>query len=600
MKALKILGLKVAEFGDVTAPVRRGTPVAGGSLAPAATEPVPQSQLKYLNPRYEPGNITSNATVVQVQDAIRQAENGSTMDLFRFYRDILMSDDHIQSCINTRKLAVLAQPLSILPKDKNSADDVALAAAMMQAREDCENWNAGMIALMDSNCLYPASAAERLFKPADKNSKIKLQFTLRRFVPVNPQLLCYQWAYLTGGVGLGQASAIQLANITADDAHSGTALSPYQVDLERWEPWIKLWPIDPQGRIIYDVSRAEYLDEKRHIVHRGHMLNARDNWGGPGRAILMWWLLRNLGREWFARGMERYANPFPVGYTDVTDPQAVALLRQAFDLMATIGGLVVDENSRIELKEAMVQGMAQGYETFHRLCNEAISFHITGLKESQKPAGLNAGQSNFSGTVREDVRMFDQMTLAETCERQIARPFAEVNGLAGAVKFVWGGLSDADAKTFADFLNTMKQAGFTPADGSLATINERTGLTWEKAEPPAMGIPPSGGAQTNNDPRKKPDGVESLSANLTWLSAGNPSPGTPVDDVVAAHQDALARAFRGALAPVRQVILSSTSPRDAEHKLKLLFADWPTERIAGIVAQAMQVCAAKGAASHKT
>lgn len=58
--------------------------------------------------------------------------------------------------------------------------------------------------------------------------------------------------------------------------------------------------------------------------------------------------------------------------------------------------MVVDENSKVELKEAMVAGMANGYETFHNLCNSAISFRITGLKETKKPAGLNAGKTNSS------------------------------------------------------------------------------------------------------------------------------------------------------------------------------------------------------------
>jgi len=192
-----------------------------------------------------------------------------------------------------------------------------------------------------------------------------------------------------------------------------------------------------------------------------------------------------------------------VAYTDANDPAAVALLRQAFELARKIGGLVVDESSRIELKEAMVAGMSQGYETFIRLCNEAISYHITGLRDAQQPAGMNAGQSNFQGSVREDIRMFDQTMLGETCQRGIAAPFREINGLAGDVKFVWGGLSDADAKTFADFLYTMKQAGFQPSEQSLPTVNDRTGLSWERSEAPAQ--TPADGKQAEEpvfDPNK--------------------------------------------------------------------------------------------------
>ena len=70
--------------------------------------------------------------------------------------------------------------------------------------------------------------------------------------------------------------------------------------------------------------------------------------------------------------------------------------------------------------------------------------------------------------------------------------------------------------------------------------------------------------------------------------------------VVQAHAAALGKAFRGGLAPVRQIILNSSSRADAERQLKTFFADWPAERIAGIVEEAMQVCAAKGAADGQT
>lgn len=579
MKTLKILGVPVASFGEA-------------QTAPGQKKPLPEvplAQRTFLSPRYEPGNITQNATVMQVQEAIRMAENGQTQEAFRFIRDVLLSDEFIQACFNTRKLAVLSQPLAVLPKDKNNDDDVALAAAVTQAIDDCENWNQGLLALMDSHGMWPVSIAERLFRPFTPEDAASyegppLQYTLKKFAPVNHQLECYQWAYLTGGVGMGTASAIQLANMGRTGQEK--TQSQYTIDLERWEPYIKLWPIDGAGRIIYDTSNAQYLDPQRHVVHRGHLLtNYRDNWLPGARAILIWWLLRNLGREWFARGMERVGTPWPVGYTDASDPAAVALLEQAFKLQYQIGGLVVDESSRIELKEAMVQGMAQGYEVFYDMCNAAIAFHITGLRDTQKPAGLNAGEGNMQQTVRDDVRMMDMMMLAETCKNQIAKPFAQINGLRGNVKFVWGGLNQTDAKAFMDMLQVGKNAGLEVAEESLPTVNEKTGIVWEKAAPaPAPDF--SGGASV----------LASRSAkNLKWLSAnGAPS---PVDDVVEQNRLKLAQAFRGSFAPVRQIILSSSSREDCLKKLTAAFPDWNLSRINNIVDEALQICAAKGAAA---
>ena len=471
---LKLFGFNVLEFGSLP----DGHP--------------PQKQTKFLSPRYEPSNISADADVVAITEALRLAEAGDTQELFRFYRDVLLNDDHIAGEFSTRKLAVLSQPLAILPEDKNNPDDVMLAKAMLRAKNDCENWSDGMKALLGSHAIWPVTVTERLYKPAgpSRPGEPTLNFTLRKFIPVNPQLLCFQWAYMMGGVGLGTASAVQLGNLNRSGVNRRPADS-YTIDLERWEPYIKLWPIDEAGRIIYDVTHAGYLDPARHVVHRGHdLIEFRDNWGGPGRSLLHWWLFRQLGRKWFAKGMENYGMPWPVAHVDAKDPEAMSFLENAFRLSKSIGGLVVDENSRVELKEAVVAGMASGYETFHNVCNSAISFRITGLKESKKPAGLNAGEGKFQQNIREDVRVHDQITLGETCKRQIAWPFRDLNNLKGDVKFIWGGLSDADAKTFADLLYTMRQAGYQLAEESIPTANERTGLSWERAPVPARATGP--------------------------------------------------------------------------------------------------------------
>lgn len=605
--SLKILGVPVVQVGSL--------PDAGAaSVTPPAAAGkgaiIPGNPTKFVSPRYEPSNITQTADLNQVQSAIREAEAGNTFNLFRFYRDVLLSDDHIQSEFNTRKLAVLSQPMSIIPFDKNQPDDVALAAAFQQAVDDCENWDQGMGALLDSHCGWPVSIVERLYKPAlaAGPGMPKLQYTLQKFVPVNHQLECYQWAYLMGGVGLGTASGIQLATLAGANGQLGPVKDPsdiYTIDLTRWEPLLKLWPIDEAGRIIYDVSRASYLDPARHLVHRGHLLDMRDNWGGPMRAILVWWLLRGLGREWFARGMERYGTPFPVGYTDANDPVAVRLLQEAFDIAKKIGGLVVGEESRVELQQAMVQGMAAGYETFCDRCNDAISKHITGMDRAAKAKGLNAGDNLMQSSVREDYRVFDQKRLAATVVRQIVNPFRDLNGLRGRIKIVWGGLSDNDAKTFADLLVSMDQAGFTPTDEALPVINERTGLSWQRvAKPvPLAADAPTAGLKTVPDDGTGEE-LETMSARvaarLEWLSAPRPAiKPSPVDPVVAAHSAALGKVFRGHLAPVRQILLSSTSKADFEKKLTLFFADWKPDQIAAIVEQAMQVCAAKGVAAAK-
>ena len=554
-----------------------------------------------LGARFEPSNITQHATAHEIQNAIREAENGQTFNLFRFYRDVLLSDNHIQAEINTRKLALLAQPLAIMPADKTNPDDVALALAFNRAKNDCENWRDGLNALLDSNCGWPVSILERIMQPAGAphGDEPPLQYTLKRLVPVNPQVLCYQWAYQTPGWSATSLQSAQSANKLQPIQTKENGLNPetpYVMNVNRWEPYIKLWPIADNGRIVYDAAQAVYLDPDRHLVHRGHLLTGfRDNWGGPMRAVLFWWYFRNLGREWFARFMERFGSPFPVGYTDATDAAAVNLLREAFDLAKSIGGLVVDESSRVELKEAMVAGGAAGHETFHNICNNEISKLITGLDSGSKPHGLNAGANQMQQSVREDYRMFDQQSLAESVKTGIVKPFAAMNGLTGEIKLVWGGLSDTDAKTFADFLAQMDVAGWTPTDEAISTIEERTGLPFRRVTP-AVPVPGSGFGIPGKDPQTLNGEPKTFAAPFTVFAATAREHPTPIDAIVEQHTAALAAAFKGALAPVRQIILTSSSRADCEKKLKLFYADWDPRRVNEILDEALQVCAATGAA----
>lgn len=417
-------------------------------------------------------------------------------------------------------------------------------------------------------------------------------------------LLCYRWAYFNGGVGLGTASPVQI---------SGAAPGSYQVDLNRWEPWIKLWPIDAAGRPIYDASRAEYLEGNRHVVHRGHLLTAhRDNWGGPFRAIMGWWLLRGLGRDWFGRFMERYGSPFPVGKTNTQDSEAVKFLQDAFSLAVKIGGLVIGQDDAVELKEAVVSGGADGHERWHNVCNGAISRAIVGqdLSASAKPTGLGSGVANMQENVREDIRMFDQQKLGETIEKQAIQRFLDVNGLRGSVRLVWGGLSDDDAAKFADVVLKLSQAGWEPDEEAVTeTLPQRLGFNVRRKEAPAgagdaapgMGElgdgtgeqKPTKGTKDSEDDTE----VETLSVKrhgrLIYFSAGGPR--SPADKVADARAEVLTAAYSGAMAPFRTAILESHSKEECLERLKKLYADWKPGRLEEELEAALQICAAKGA-----
>ena len=60
-------------------------------------------------------------TVDKLHAILREAEIGSVDRLFALYRDILSNHSHLQTEFNTRKLAVLGDPISFAPPRQDQA-----------------------------------------------------------------------------------------------------------------------------------------------------------------------------------------------------------------------------------------------------------------------------------------------------------------------------------------------------------------------------------------------------------------------------------------------------------------------------------------------
>jgi hypothetical protein len=508
-----------------------------------------QSNLRLMD---EPHNVSHGARANTLQVALRQAEFGNTRHLFAFYRDSILTGSHLQAELAKRKLAVIGDPLAILPADKSNRDDVIAAHACSHLVNTCLGWGNAMVHLLDS-VFYPVAVVEKIFKPGGhfnigNGRSLPLSFDLAELRPLNHTLLCFE----------------ESAGVT--------------VDFNAWEPHLRFYAVSATGEASWSAAESLPADPMRHIIHRGHLMTGqRDNFGGPGRACLPWWLLSILARDWFARAMERYGSPFPVAKTDTSNAAAVAFLQNALSLSTKIGGLVVDENTQVELVQAMQVNMADGYERFLAVCNREISKVILGqtLSSEAQPTGLGSGTSNLHGDVRNDICKFDRQQLAETIYDQLFKPFLQINGLKGTPPtIVWGGLSMEKAASLGALLVQLSQAGLEPADQSLDLIGEQVGFQLQrKAAAPA-----------------------SYALNALNASGLPPGAGDPFsDDVARSKSAALARAFRGDLAPVRDIILNSASPEEALRGMTRHFSTWRPAKIAAVLEEGLQICAAAGA-----
>jgi phage gp29-like protein len=486
----------------------------------------------------------SSLDVDELHAIIRAAENGDPRRLFALYRDVIMSDSHIQTEFAKRKIAVLGDPLSVQPFDKNNPDDVIAYNAIRLMLDNIDNKTSVLGAMMDG-MLYPLSILEKVFTPS---SLPGLRYELRDLVQVPYELLDYSQGKL---------------QICDADPVTGSRLATMAVP-----------------------------DANRYMIHRGHLLSFPDNWGGPLRSLLFWWLFTAMDRDWWVRFLERFGAPFLKGKYDQNDDASRVILERAFSNAARMFGVVVSKETEVELVQAMASDGSTAYEKFFNTCQLEKSKLILGqtLSATAQPTGMNSGVSSGQEAVRGDFKQFDGMVLAETFRTQLFRQFLAINGLRGrAPRVTWGGESARESEATGKMLASIATAGLRVTDASLPVISERLGIEVERAPAPASALPFAADVVPMAAPVRYR--VSAQRRRAEQVDAAN-------NDIASGGAATLALAFRGSLAPVRRLILESTGPADLEQRIRTFYADWSPERVAPLIEEALTAYAANGTAVH--
>jgi phage gp29-like protein len=390
--------------------------------------------------RTEPPSIAQHLDVDRVFHVTQAAESGHVRELFSLYRDVIISDSHTQGEIAKRKLAVMGDRWTIHAWDKKQEADKKAADAIEDLIHNCRTWKVACIHLLDAT-LYPVAVVEKVFRPAAAG------YQLQTLVPVPHHLLDYS---------------------------SGRMM---------------ISDVDPQSGTILSTSREP--DPERYIIHRGHLLTTPDNWGGPMRSILYWWLLGNMSRDWWARFLDRYGSPFIVGHYPTGDDKSRNVLRNAFSLATKLGGLVVTDKTRVEIQQAATASTGDAYDKFITVCNREKSKLILGqtLSADSQPTGLGSGVANMQEGVRQDIRMWDAASLSDTLRLQLFSQYLQINGSnATTPTITWGSISNAELKGKADLLASLKQAGLRPTDDEIGILSEEIGMSLER-DPSPTGRP---------------------------------------------------------------------------------------------------------------
>ena len=472
-----------------------------------------------LNPMYEMPAIVREMTADRLMSVISTAEHGDTRDLFMLYRDIIASDNQIQTEFTKRKASVLGDTVNMQPWYKKNpldvaAKDVCWKLVDIDPFQDAMNW------LLNS-CLYPVAVVEKVYRPSGSG------YILESIIPVHYQLLDYR----TGS--------------------------------------LRIFDTDENGRAL---ATSHEADPARYIVHRGHVLPLSDQWGGPMRSILFWWLLRTMSRQWWADLLERFGVPFLKG--KYSDEKGRDVLERAFRMAVQLGAIVVSKGTEVEVVQATAGDSSNSHERFIELCNREISKLITGQTlstQSTPTGGLGNGTANLQGQVRDDLRKMDARLLSSTLRSQLLIQFCQINGAYGnAPVLLFGSDSASELKAMMDLIASLSTSGFEPDDDGMASLSERIGF-----------------------------GIRRKSGSVTPFHS-LPLSATVMDHISASTSGDLAAAFIGRLAPVAKIIRESKSAADCIRSVRSWALSAHASDAPEIIEQSLIAYAASGikSASH--
>lgn len=497
----------------------------------------------------EPPSLAQSITADRVASILRQAEGGETLELFALYREIILGHAHTQNLVNQRKLNVLTKSLNIVAADDENPADVAAARAA-QVLVRTRGWmTVAMNHLLDGH-LYPLAVLEQCYRVAGPNP-FGLSYVPAEFVPV-PYHLC---DFTTGHLKLW----------VADETHGQRT-----------------------------GTRIDLVDHpNRYVVHRGHLLtNIPDNWGGPMRAALFWWLFAVMDRDWWVRFLDRYGAPFIVGRYDTSDQGSKSTLTRAFSAATRLFGLVVSKETDIAVHAVNTTSHGEAFERMQAFANGELSKLILGqtMTVTAQAGGLGGAQASVQENVQGSIEAFDLAALAETVNAEIIAPFLRMNGLAGRAELQVATDTAAELRDRGAFLETVRKAGLEITDEGITLLNKMSGLPLQRAAAP---INPFQLSAMTAEPGAEVD------ANRILRRMGQPT-NAQLDALADRAAVPLAAAFRGRYAPLRSIIEASTSAEQLERTLSAFFADLPPGRAAELTEQALVAFAATAAANTRT
>ncbi|MEX2155102.1 MAG: DUF935 domain-containing protein [Gemmatimonadaceae bacterium] len=213
----------------------------------------------------------------------------------------------------------------------------------------------------------------------------------------------------------------------------------WETSAKQWRPAHIKWrepkffqfdPYDGETLRLRDGIGVVDLTPYKYITHVAKAKSGLPIRGGLARAVSWVWLFKNFSlKNWVAFG-EIFGQPYRVGkyHPSATVDDKAALLRA----VASIGSdaaAIVPESMMIEFIEAEKSGSIDVYDRFSRFLDEQVSKGVLGqtLTTEVTQGGGNRALGQVHANVAQDIRDSDSQQLAATLNRDLVRPYVDLN-----------------------------------------------------------------------------------------------------------------------------------------------------------------------------
>lgn len=338
-------------------------------------------------------------------------------------------------------------------------------------------------------------------------------------------------------------------------------------------------------------NRAAALPPYKFLVatapHRAtHYLGA-----GLLRPLAWWWMAQNFAAEWQLNYAQLFGVPIRwATYAAGTPSETITRIGDMLANLGSAGWAAFPEGTNLQLLEGQKTAGTSPQEAIQDRADKYCDLLILGQTLTSDPADRG---TQALGTVHErirgDVIQAAADWLASLLNQQLVTAVLELNY----------GEADNAPELRAEPVRQKDYLAQAQRDQILLQSGVELPRAWfyERHDIPLPGPDEEVIRRNTPEPLAPAGGPDAAAAQAGRADAAGWAAEPPSDAIAAAKAQALGQAYRGALSPIRALILQARSPEEAYHAVAAFFRDWSPEKVFTVTEEALQLAAAAGAAA---